>query len=82
MTNRIEWTSGPYSTTDGKIGVYPLFHISYSSGENPYALSTSLPLRMKTTKFATEKEAQTYAERVVRSFLKNIGAGFFKTEEA
>lgn len=82
MTNRIEWTSGPYGTTNGKIAVYPLFHISYSSGETPYTLSTSLPLRMKTTKFATEKEAQIYAERVVRSFLKNIGAAFLKLEES
>lgn len=80
MTNRIEWASGPYSTTDGKIGIYPLFHISWVGGEKPITLSTSLPLRMKETRFATEVEAQAYAERVIRSFLKNIGGAFLKAE--
>lgn len=81
MNPRIEWRNGHYSTSDGYIDKYPLFHISWTSGKTPYGLSTSLPLRMRVTSFASEAEAKTYAERVIRSFLKGIGAGFRKMED-
>ena len=79
--NRITWEEGRFSSR-GRVGGLSLFTTGYGTASTQprrmYYLRTSLPVGpgLVGQRYATEKDAQEAAERLLGEFVHQIGAVF------
>lgn len=80
-TNRVAWSEQDANYTTryvGKVGRWTLFSYSWGgtirNDPQPWRLRTFLPVKMPREKFEGHDEARTYAEAILRSWVRDLGA--------